>query len=124
MFIDISFFRLGKWSSIILLKIFSGPWSCGSSPSSIPIIHRLDLFMVSQIFWMFCVRNFLDLTFSLAGVSISSIISSTPESLSSISCTLLVMFVSVVPVLLPRFSISRIPSGCIFFIASISNFRS
>jgi hypothetical protein len=53
-----------------LLKIFSGPLSWESS-SSIPIIFRFGLFMVSQIFWMFCVRNFLDLAFSLTGVSIS-----------------------------------------------------
>ena len=30
---------------------------------SIPIILRFGLFMVSQIFWMFCVRSFVDLTF-------------------------------------------------------------
>ena len=52
-----------------------------------PIIVRLGLLMVSQISWMFCVRNFLDLTFSLTDVSISSIVSSMPESLPAlVSC--------------------------------------
>ncbi|KAL6084498.1 hypothetical protein STEG23_009279 [Scotinomys teguina] len=44
-----------------------------SSPSSIPIIHMLDLFMVSQISWTFCFMTFLDLVFSLTDESISSI---------------------------------------------------
>jgi hypothetical protein len=39
----------------------------------IPITLRLGLFMVSQISWMFYVRSFLDLTFSLIDVSTSSI---------------------------------------------------
>jgi hypothetical protein len=78
--------------------------------------------MVFQIPWIFCVRNFLALTFSLTVVSISSIVSSMPEILSSI-CVLLVMFASVVPVLFPRFSISRVSSVCVFFIASIFIFR-
>jgi hypothetical protein len=37
MFMGISFFRLGKFSSIILLKIFTGPLSWESLLSSIPI---------------------------------------------------------------------------------------
>jgi hypothetical protein len=40
------FFRLGKFSFMILLKIFSGPLTWVSSHSSIPIILRLDLFIV------------------------------------------------------------------------------
>jgi hypothetical protein len=64
---------------------------------------------------MFCVRNFLDLTFSQTGVLISSIISSMSEILSSISYILLARLVSGVSVLLPRFSISKI-----LFITSIS----
>jgi hypothetical protein len=51
---------------------------------------------------------FFALTFSLTDVSISSIVSSTPEILYSISCTLLVRLVSIVPVRFPRFSVSRI----------------
>jgi hypothetical protein len=63
--------RLGKFSFMILLKIFSGPWILKLSPSSIPVILRFALFTVSQISWVFCVRNSLDLTFSLISVSIS-----------------------------------------------------
>ena len=118
------FFRLGKFSSMILLNIFSVPLSCISSPSSIPIILKFVLFIVSQISWMFCVKNLLDLMFSLTNESISSIVSSAPEILSSISCILLVILVSVVPVHLPRFSISRIPLVCVFFITPISVFKS
>jgi hypothetical protein len=56
---------------------------------------------------------FLDLNFSLTDISISSIIFSIPESLSSISCILLAML-AVVPIFFPRFSISRIPCLCSF----------
>jgi hypothetical protein len=41
MYMDISFFRLGKFSSIIFLKIFTGPLSLESLLSSIPIILGL-----------------------------------------------------------------------------------
>ena len=40
MFMGITFFRFGKFSSIILLEIFTGPLSWESSLSSIPIILR------------------------------------------------------------------------------------
>ena len=73
---------------------------------------------------MFYVRNVLALTISLTEVSISSLVSSTSEFLSSITCILLVMLASVVTVLFPRFAILRISSVFIFFIASISTFRS
>ena len=65
MFMAISFFRCGKFSSIILLKIFAGPlcWKSSFSPS--PIIHRFGLLIVSWNSWMFCVRIFLHFTFSL-----------------------------------------------------------
>jgi hypothetical protein len=58
---------------MILLRLFSGPWSWDSSPTSLPIILRFGLFMVSQGSRMFYVRNFLDLTFSLIDVLISSV---------------------------------------------------
>ena len=41
MFMDISFFRLGKFSSIILLKILTGPLSWESLFSSISMILGL-----------------------------------------------------------------------------------
>jgi hypothetical protein len=64
MFMSISFFRLRKFSSLILLKIFTGPLSWESSLSSIPIILRFGLHIVSWISWMFLVRIFLPFTFS------------------------------------------------------------
>ena len=62
---DVSFFRLGKFSYIILLKIFTGPLSWKSSFFSICIILRFGLLIVSWICWMFWVRIFLHFTFSL-----------------------------------------------------------
>jgi hypothetical protein len=44
MFIGISFFRLGKFPSVILLKVFSGPLNWESST---PMILRFGLFVVS-----------------------------------------------------------------------------
>lgn len=80
--------------------------------------------MLFQIYWMFHFRDFFfDLTFSLTDVSISSIVF-LPEILSSISGILFIMLASVVPVPFPRFSISSIPSVSVFFMVSISSFRS
>ncbi|KAL6053892.1 hypothetical protein STEG23_003719, partial [Scotinomys teguina] len=59
------FLLVGKFSSMILLNMFSVPLSWYSSASSIPIIRRLGLFMMSHISWTFCVMTFLDLVFSL-----------------------------------------------------------
>jgi hypothetical protein len=53
MFMDIFFVRLGKFPSIILLNIFTGPLSWDSSLSSIPIILRFVLLNLSWISWMF-----------------------------------------------------------------------
>jgi hypothetical protein len=78
MFLGISFFRLGKFSSIILLKIFTGPLSWESSLSSKSIILRFDLLIVSWISWMFWVRSFLHFAFSLTVVSMFSMVSSAP----------------------------------------------
>lgn len=91
---------------------------------SIPIIIWFGLFIVFQISSMFYVKNSLDFSFSFTDLLISSIISYTPDILSSISCILLVMIMYVLLVVFPWFSISRIASVCIFFNASSSLFRS
>jgi hypothetical protein len=59
MFMDISYFRLGKFSSISLLKIFTGPLSLESSLVSICIILRFHLLIVSWISWMFLLWSLL-----------------------------------------------------------------
>jgi hypothetical protein len=54
-----TFFSLGKFPSITLLKIFfSVPLSWISSISSVLIILSFGLYVVSQITWMVCVRSF------------------------------------------------------------------
>jgi hypothetical protein len=65
MFMGISFFALGKFSSTILLKIFTGPLIWKSSFLSIPIILRFGLLIVSLISWMFWGRIFLYFAFYL-----------------------------------------------------------
>jgi hypothetical protein len=110
-------FRLGKLSSMIMLKIFPGPLSWESSLSSIPIILRFGLLIVSWISWMFWVRSLFIFVFSLTAVSMFSMVSSGPEILSSNSCILLTSD------RFHRFSNSRVVSLCDFFIVSISIFR-
>jgi hypothetical protein len=58
MFMGISFFRLGKISSIISLEMFTRPVSWESSISSITIMLRFVLLTVSWISWMFWVRSY------------------------------------------------------------------
>jgi hypothetical protein len=60
----------------------------------------------------------------LTDVSISSFVSSMPEIFSFFSYIKFVLLASFVPVLFPRFSISRISSVCVSLIASISTFSS
>lgn len=65
------------------------PFTPVSSPS-LPIILRFGIFIVPDSFGFYA-KSFLDFTFSLAEVSISSIVSSMPKILSSFSCILLVL---------------------------------
>jgi hypothetical protein len=44
---------LGTFSVVILLSLFSVLLVSTSSPSSIPMIYRLGVLMVSQKFWIF-----------------------------------------------------------------------
>ena len=77
-FMAISFFRLGKFSSTILLKIFSGPLSW-ESLFSIQIILKFGIFIVSWNSWMLLARIVLYFEFSLTVVSISSTVFSITE---------------------------------------------
>ncbi len=53
MFIGISFFRSGKFSFIILLKIFSGPWIQDSLSSSITLPPPLPLPLLLLLLFSF-----------------------------------------------------------------------
>jgi len=124
MFMGISFFRLGKFSCMVLLKIFTGPLSWESSLSSIPIIYRFDLLIMSWISCMFWARSFYYFPLSLTFVLMFSTESSAPEILSSTFCILWVMLAARTPDLFSRFSISRVVSICAFSIISFSIFKS
>lgn len=112
----VNFFYMYSYLFLQVLGIFfydfveNTFWAFELESSFIPIILSFGLFTVSQISQIFCVRNILDLTFSLTDLSISYVLSSKlePEILSSISSILLVMFVSIIPVLFLRFFIPRI----------------
>lgn len=70
--IGISFCALGKFASMILLKILSRVLNWGPYPSSFLLLIRLSfLFQCLQISCMVYVRNFLVLAFSLILISIS-----------------------------------------------------
>jgi hypothetical protein len=79
----ISFFRLGKISPIMLLKMFAGPLSGESSLSSLPIIFRFSQFILLD-FLNVLRLEFLLYVFSLTAVLMSSMASFTAEILSSI----------------------------------------
>jgi hypothetical protein len=88
MLMGIPFFQFEKFSYIILLNIFIGPLHWESSLSSILIILRFGLLIVSWISWMFWARIFLHFVFSLIVVSMFCMVFSAPVILSSISCIL------------------------------------
>jgi hypothetical protein len=109
-------FRLRKYSSIILLKISPVPLSWASSPFSILIILRFGLFIVPQISLIFCDSILSVLTSSLIQGSVSSMLSSISEIVSSTSCILLVKLFSGAPVPVPKLLISTIPSARVFLL--------
>lgn len=60
----------------------------------------------------------------MTDVSFSYILSCMPKILSSVSSNLFVTLAYVVPIHLPMFSISKVPSVFLFFTVSMSSFRS
>lgn len=58
---------------------------------------------------VFCVRNILNLTFSLTCVSVYSVIFSVPEILSSVPFNLSVNIGFVIPAQIAKFCISKVP---------------
>jgi hypothetical protein len=77
MFMDISLFRLGKFYSIILLKIFTGPLNWEYLLSSIPIIPKFDLLICPGFTGCFGLGDFCIFIFS-DFVSMFSMVSSAP----------------------------------------------
>lgn len=77
------FFKLEKFYSVILLKIFSGPW-----PVFFSFLYSYYLYIRSfhNVLYFLSVwgLDVLDLTFSLTKVSISFLLSSAPEILPSL----------------------------------------
>jgi hypothetical protein len=61
--------------------MFTGPLSWESSLSSIPVILRFGLLIVSCISWMFWATSFLHFVFSLTVLPMSPMVSSMPEIL-------------------------------------------
>ena len=121
----ISFFRFGKFSSVILLKIFAGPLCWKSSLSSIPIILRFGLHLCPGIpgcfgLGSFCILHFLWLLCQCFLWYLQSLWFSLLYLVFCWWCLL----ASMAPDLFPRFSNSKVVSLCDFFIISISIFRS
>ena len=116
-FIGIAFFRLGNFSSMVLLKAISGPLAEILFLSFIPIILRFGFVIMAQISWMFLSEVFRFNIFSDQCIYFFHSIF-TSEFLCSISCILLMKLASVVPLQISIFFI-MIPSGFVFFIDSI-----
>lgn len=94
-FTGIYFYRLRKFSSIILLKIF-----LYILPDFVSFLYLLFIDFIFSLCSRFsgcCVPHVSDLIFSLTKLSISSMMSSVPDSLSHISCILCIRLSSEVP---------------------------
>jgi hypothetical protein len=115
------FLKVRVFSSIIMLKIFTGPLCWESLLSSICNILKFGHLIVSWISWMFWVRSFFHFLWLLCPCLLWYLL---PEILSSISCILLVVLVSMTPDLFPSVSFSSVAFLCDFLIAYISIFRS
>ena len=116
----ISFFRLGKFSSVIFVEsIFSIFLTWIFSPSSGPIILRFGLFQVSQISWMFGHDIFrFNIFFDVVYPFLLSCLQCLNSLLHYVS-----KLASEIPVQVPKFFISRFSSIWVFF-DFISTFRS
>ena len=118
---SISFFRLGKFTSMILLKTFSGPLSLESLFYSIPSIRRFVLFIMFWISWMLWVRVFFMFwIFFDSCVNLFYRIFYTWNSIFNLLYS--VGNTSVSPELFPKFS--KFVSFCVFFIVSTTTFKS
>ena len=100
------FLKVGEIFFYDIVKICSGHLIWESLFSSVLIILRFGLFLVSWISWILWVRRLLCFEFSLTVVSISSTVYFTLDILYSIFCILLVILTSVILDLFPRFFIS------------------
>ena len=114
-------FWLGKFTSIILLKIFTGALNWNSPFSFIPIICRFGLLFESWISCMFWVRIILHFLWLLYPCSLWNLLH---LGLSRPSLVLLLMLVSPVSYFFPRVSIYRVVSLWVFFTISTSILRS
>ena len=114
-------FWLGKFSSIILLKKFTGALSWNSPFSFIPIICRFGLLFESRISCMFLVRIILHFLWLLYPCSLWNLLH---LGLSRPSLVLLLMLVSLVSYFFPSVSIYRVVSLWGFFTISTSILRS
>ena len=114
-------FWLGKFTSIILLKIFTGALRWNFPFSFIPIICRFGLLFESRISCMFLVRIILHFLWLLYPCSLWNLLH---LGLSRPSLVLLLMLVSLVSYFFPSVSIYRVVSLWGFFTISTSILRS